>query len=676
MWRRVLPCLAVLASAAGCDNTAGDADELNASAGGAGTSDSGVATGGVATGGVAIGGVATGGVVTALPLPRPPLIQVDPEVSAGYSWSECGRIEAGMTAVTGQYTPDESLLILEAGGRLVLYPGDSGTAITLLPPSDGASGALSLSADGRRLYTRDGIYASAMEGEPIGANTTAITLLATLAPSTLPCSAELSFSSDASLVLGAGIESVCIWETETGALRSEFPTVARDRGASDVALLGQDSVVLFRFPEVFRYSLDGELLTQVTAIALSGNESLWAAQFTPDGQVLLFDYYPDRPSASATLVAIETETGAELWRRPFAAPSNSSFAISSDGTVVVQDRGPVLRIADGEQVGSDVSAMAWPVPVVGPAGRRRLLRLELLGSWDLLEGKPLRLFGSHQERIRDLDISHDGRYLASHGRRAAVWRLDDEDFSQSVPLLDGAAPDDSWNVAISSDGRTLAVSGDNLAFFRLDGSWRGADAPAGAPISCLSADWAFSPTGAWAAGTNYGQEVKVIDALTLESRAVLPASSCQSGVAFSPDGTMLATARLELFDTATWSRLRGPMVQPEALEIGERAVRFSPDGATLVITRCSDRSGGGCRSGRYDVSTGLLLEEAAGLSGRHARYSPEGHWLLSGNHLLHVPTGRLVEYAPDALVALFAPNGDIIAGESDGSLVRYCQALN
>ena len=72
-----------------------------------------------------------------------------------------------------------------------------------------------------------------------------------------------------------------------------------------------------------------------------------------------------------------------------------------------------------------------------------------------------------------------------------------------------------------------------------------------------------------------------------------------------------------------------------------------------------------------DASTGDLLADASGLSAPRARYSPEGHWLLSGNHLLHVPTARLIEYTADAREALFTPNGDIIAGQNDGSLVRY-----
>jgi hypothetical protein len=74
------------------------------------------------------------------------------------------------------------------------------------------------------------------------------------------------------------------------------------------------------------------------------------------------------------------------------------------------------------------------------------------------------------------------------------------------------------------------------------------------------------------------------------------------------------------------------------------------------------------------VLDGASRGAVPGLEGDRARYSPEGHWLISGGRALHVPSGSSVEVAPDARVATFTPSGDIIAGMSDGTLVRYCRS--
>jgi hypothetical protein len=684
MWCRVLLRLFAIISLAACNDLAGDADALNALAtqgGGAGASQAG--TGGSSNGGRDAG--AEGGSPDACTtcaggggVPMPPLIQFDPAVSAKYSWSECGRIAPGTPVAAGLYTPDESVLILEAGGRILLYSPSAALPTTLLPETeDGATGSLHLSPDGRRLFAQGGIYAST-DGAAIGADTAELTLVSMLAPVGEACSGDLVFSADSRLIMTAGRAAACVWETETGALSSEFTTEPRDQGVSAVALLGEpaESLALVRYPELLRYSLTGELEDRFELPAAAALRSgLWAAAFTPDGQLLVVSYYPEEGGQALppVLVAIETETGSERWRQTLEV--GAGFQLSSDGAVVVVHSGPAFRVADGEQLGSDPPGFFPAMPAVGPGGRRRLRGGEFVGDWDLESGRLLRLYGAHQGGIRDLDLSRDGNYLASHGQRAAVWQVDADDFSRSVPLFSGAAPDDSWNVALSADGQTLAVSGDNLAFFRRDGSLRGPDAPpASAQIDCLSADWSFSPQGTWAAGTHYSGRVEIVDANSLDLHSVLPTSSCQSGVTFSADGSLLATARLELFETATWKRLSSPEPMLSAGNISENAVQFSADAQQLVVTACNYAVGGECRSARYSSHDASLLGEAPGLSGRHARFSPEGHWLVSGGRVLHVPTGALVDYAIDASEAVFAPNGDIIAGANDGSLVRYCQS--
>jgi hypothetical protein len=91
------------------------------------------------------------------------------------------------------------------------------------------------------------------------------------------------------------------------------------------------------------------------------------------------------------------------------------------------------------------------------------------------------------------------------------------------------------------------------------------------------------------------------------------------------------------------------------------------------VTRCLSATSD-CRATRHRASDGSSLGEVPQLSGEKVRYSPEGHWLVSNNQAFHIPSGAVLDYAPAATVAVFSPEGDIIAGEADGSLVRYCRS--
>ena len=76
---------------------------------------------------------------------------------------------------------------------------------------------------------------------------------------------------------------------------------------------------------------------------------------------------------------------------------------------------------------------------------------------------------------------------------------------------------------------------------------------------------------------------------------------------------------------------------------------------------------------RYRSADGGELGKVPGLSGEQVRYSPDGNWLISKGDLVYLPTGAAAKLPAEPQVAVFTPEGDIIAGELDGSLVRYCQ---
>jgi hypothetical protein len=71
------------------------------------------------------------------------------------------------------------------------------------------------------------------------------------------------------------------------------------------------------------------------------------------------------------------------------------------------------------------------------------------------------------------------------------------------------------------------------------------------------------------------------------------------------------------------------------------------------------------------VSDGFSASKYAS---RHLSISAEGHWFALGSQLRHEPSGEVRPFDDQATEAVFAPNGDIIAGELDASLVRFCRA--
>ena len=48
--------------------------------------------------------------------------------------------------------------------------------------------------------------------------------------------------------------------------------------------------------------------------------------------------------------------------------------------------------------------------------------------------------------------------------------------------------------------------------------------------------------------------------------------------------------------------------------------------------------------------------------------------MVAGGTLLHLPSGSARVFDPAADVALFAPNGDIIAGDPDLTMTRSCRS--
>jgi WD40 repeat protein len=280
---------------------------------------------------------------------------------------------------------------------------------------------------------------------------------------------------------------------------------------------------------------------------------------------------------------------------------------------------------------------------------------------DLETGQPVSFYGANDRAVSDLTVSRDDRYLLSMGEAPLVWELD-EDFASSRTVAGAPITDSQWNGAISPAGDSFVLSGSEVLLWdRNTLRKRLADLQ-----TSYAGRWRFSPDGGVLAGVADAEHVTVLDAATLAPVASFTSAVTGGEVAFSADGSLLATSRLDVFDRQSgalrWSKLR------EHGQLDGGFVEFSPDGKeVLAADNCE------CAPTRYDALTGNELEPVPEISGRPS-YSPDGTWIVAQGRLVHLATRNVIDYAPDATAAVFTAQGRIVAAEADGSLVLYCRS--
>jgi hypothetical protein len=609
--------------------------------------------------------------------------QLDAAVTAEYRWSECGRIEPSARPVQAAYATDGSVLVLDETGRLMLFPEADGAPKTLLPAAEGRE-SFTLEGGGRSVVTFEGgarVWYAAPDDQPIDAATSELLKVDAPEPVPLPAGAADQSCADGAFETASGAVMtfgpfVCFWESATGPFLARFARPQVMGPIQGASAFGDDGFFTLDRGELLHVSLRGEVAARTDLSELIGpwEEAHGTARFTPDSSTLVLAVSRGG-GLGPRFVALEASTGRKTWERAFDEPPElaASFLFEPEGSALLVPGGPILRVTDGVVVGRDVAAAPGAFEALTPGARRELRLGEQVADWDLERQQVRAIYGAHAPGpIYDVDVTSDGRYLASHGRWALAWELA-ADFSRSRAVFQGVAADISWYAAIAPSGSAMAISGDNVALSSAEGVHH-LSGPFGDCAS--SARWAFSPTEPWVAGSHYSSSVQVYDTRTFELVTTLPTANCGGAVAFSPDGSRLVTASLELFETQGWTRRWGEP-RPPGFGFGfgeaESGVAFSADGRELVVSAECASHNDACRVTRYRESDGSKIAEVAGLEGERVRYSPEGHWLVSKGQLLHVPTGAMHRYAEDVEVAAFTPQGDLVAGTVQGSLVRFCR---
>jgi WD40 repeat protein/formylglycine-generating enzyme required for sulfatase activity len=293
--------------------------------------------------------------------------------------------------------------------------------------------------------------------------------------------------------------------------------------------------------------------------------------------------------------------------------------------------------------------------------------------WDARTGAMLLVLQGHAHPVNSVAFSPDGMRLltGSNDWTARLW-----DARTGAPLLQLKEHKSGvQSVAFSPDGTRLATGSS-------DGTTRLWDARTGAPQLQLKATCkclVFSPDGSRLAicgggsslsgdrDVNAFDRARVWDARTgqvlMDLKGHTGTVAC---VAFSPDGTCLATGSFDKTARLWDARTEGPVLELKGLLGVVDSVAFSPDGKYLA-------SGSRDRTARlWDARTGAFLREFKGHTHIVAcvAFSPDGKHLASASfdktaRVWDLETGacQLVirvntEYLTDVV---YSPDGAVLA---------------
>jgi hypothetical protein len=280
--------------------------------------------------------------------------------------------------------------------------------------------------------------------------------------------------------------------------------------------------------------------------------------------------------------------------------------------------------------------------------------------------------------VRDvlgLSVAPDGATaVVTDGYNATAVRIAPV-FADSAPIWTSST-ELEFVSEFSADASLVAISGDNRGLLDAAAGTLLFDPspPPDVHVGCGVGYFGLSHDRRWAAGGGFGYDVEVFDVVTHELVARLPSSSCNSAAAFSPDGSLLATARGELYRTSDWSRLWPEAVDRDAseAEVWLTGVRFTPDGRELLVTRCDyPRSATSCSSELRSAVAGGGGSAPTSVASTFAALSPDGTWIAADGQLQHRRGARQV-LAPDLGATAFMPNGDVLAAGADDRLHRFC----
>jgi WD40 repeat protein len=421
-----------------------------------------------------------------------------------------------------------------------------------------------------------------------------------------------------------------------------------------------------------------------TSAAAISEDGRWAAIGFPKGLVIVHDLSNGSERGRRRL----DWTPERLWLGP-----GGDVVVASDGAGAVFvwsdalgfshkfDARDPLDAADPGGVRTVAISADRRLLAVSP--RRRPQGLLSVAVWDLVTGRRYDPPPSLSPTSDTLQFTPDGRSLILGGPRSPrIWRLEPPEEPPS-PI---GHTDEAWSAAFSSDGSLLATGSDDQDDRRTIKIWDPSTA-------ALRQGWyagmgtvaslAFSPvddrvlaSGQLADSGN----VRLWDVVEGKLIAdLIGHTDWVRTVAFSPDGSRLASGdrkgKIVVWDIAS----RRPLYRVNAHTDAVRSVAFSPDGSRLA----SVSTEGTLRL--WDAATGSpLREDASPMKLASLAFSPDGAQIATADEdgfiLLRDATTlaliRTIRGDIDMFFDIaFAPDGRSLVTSSKSGAVRFWDTL-
>ncbi len=466
------------------------------------------------------------------------------------------------------------------------------------------------------------------------------------------------------------------------------------------------------------YLFDAQTLTQVRFIEES--EHVEKIGFSPDSQWLATStrravpWHPETPTPLTDNTVrvwrisdggLVREFKGESWVGPAVfSPDNKYLATRSaqdtarlwqlsDGTMAREfklkspnDSGPLTRV---------VFSPDWNVAAIvssrGQSNNTQVrIRLRRISDGGL--SRELTEAATDFDRAENLTFTSDGTMLIStnalfiknalgqprSGTAIRLWQVDDgrlvrEWKEQEVISNVVASPDGSWIALTDFEKTRIRRVNDGSVVRDLNSAWSIVPSPDGKQIASRNEDHLLDGVFAlsiWRlADGSLAQELKQPFAV--------------DGIAFSPDGSVLAAGRL-------WRISNGALSNPvklSGLVDHVDSVAVSRDNQWIAT--------GGIKNLRlWQAKDGMLVREIRSITGRvnQIAFSPDGTWLATasadqGVQLWQVSDGNLIrtfsKQTENVTMLVFSPDGNLLASATrntlrlwrvdDGSLVRETQ---